>query len=95
MGPNRFGPRNSWPFPWLQSIDQKRRMPRNQSASMTITVPNLSKTTPGEPMLEHAIRLRAHELYVQRGRAEGHAVDDWLASEAELLYGHSTSDSND
>jgi Protein of unknown function (DUF2934) len=53
-----------------------------------------SKSTPAEPMLEHAIRLRAYELYAQRGMAEGHAVDDWLAAEAELLYGHSTSDSN-
>ena len=62
-------------------------------ASMrTDAVPSLSKTTPREPMPEHAIRLRAHELYVQRGRAEGHAVDDWLAAEAELLYGHSTSE---
>ena len=61
----------------------------------TAAVPSLSKTTPREPMLEHAIRLRAYELYVERGRAEGRAVDDWLAAEAELLYGHSTSDSND
>jgi hypothetical protein len=60
----------------------------------TITVPNLSKTTPIEPMLEHAIRLRAYELYAERGRAEGRALDDWLTAEAELLYGHSTSDSN-
>jgi hypothetical protein len=59
-----------------------------------IAVPTVSKTTPPEPILEHAIRLRAYELYAQRGRAEGHAVDDWLAAEAELMYGHSTSDSN-
>ena len=39
-------------------------------------------------MLEHAIRLRAYELYAQRGMAEGHAVHDWLAAEAELLDGH-------
>jgi hypothetical protein len=58
----------------------------------TIAVPILSKTMPPEPMLEHAIRLRAYELYVQRGMAEGHAVDDWLAAEFELIYGtgHST-----
>ena len=37
----------------------------------TITVPTLSKTPPGEPMLEHAIRLRAYDLYAQRGMAEG------------------------
>ena len=52
----------------------------------TITVPTLSKTTPPEPMLEHAIRLRAYELYAQRGMAEGHAVQDWLEAEAELMY---------
>ena len=55
-----------------------------------VTVPTLSKTSPAEPMLEHAIRLRAYELYGQRGMAEGHAVHDWLAAEAELQYGHST-----
>jgi hypothetical protein len=38
----------------------------------------LSTSTPPEPMLEHAIRHRAYELYVQRGMAHGHAVDDWL-----------------
>jgi Protein of unknown function (DUF2934) len=54
----------------------------------TITVPTLSKTTPPEPMLEHAIRLRAYELYAQRGTAEGYAVQDWLEAEAELLYSH-------
>ena len=56
----------------------------------TITVPTLSKTTPPQPILEDAIRLRAYELYAQRGMAEGNAVHDWLAAEAELLYGHST-----
>jgi hypothetical protein len=60
----------------------------------SITVPTPSKTTPPEPTLEHAIRLRAYDLYVQRGMAEGHADHDWLAAEAELLCGHSTSDSN-
>jgi DUF2934 family protein len=56
----------------------------------TITVPTLSKTMPPEPMLEHAIRLRAYELYAQRGMAQGHAVQDWLEAESELLYSHST-----
>ena len=53
----------------------------------TIAVPVLSQTIPPEPMLEHAIRLRAYELYAQRGMAQGHAGDDWLAAESELLYG--------
>jgi hypothetical protein len=56
----------------------------------TITVPTLSKTTRAEPILEDAIRLRAYELYARRGMTEGNAVHDWLAAEAELLDGHST-----
>jgi hypothetical protein len=55
----------------------------------TITVPTQSKTTPPEPTLEQAIRLRAYELYAQRGMTEDHAVHDWLAAEAEFLYGPS------
>jgi hypothetical protein len=50
----------------------------------TVPVPNVIKNTP-EPMLEHTIRLRAYELYAQRGMAQGYAVRDWLEAEAELL----------
>jgi Protein of unknown function (DUF2934) len=60
----------------------------------TITLPTLSKTTPPEPTLEQAIRLRAYELYAQRGMTEGYAVHDWLAAEAEFLYGPSTTASD-
>lgn len=34
--------------------------------------------------LERRIRVRAYELYEQRGRGDGHALDDWLEAEAEL-----------
>jgi hypothetical protein len=34
---------------------------------------------------EKLIRLRAYELYEQRGREEGHELDDWLQAEAEVL----------
>ncbi len=54
----------------------------------------MSTSNPPEPMLEQAIRHRAYELYLQRGMAHGHDVDDWLQAEAELVLGHSTSDSN-
>lgn len=29
--------------------------------------------------------IRAYQLYEQRGRIEGHALDDWLQAEAEIL----------
>jgi hypothetical protein len=37
-----------------------------------------------EPAEEHAIRCRAYELYEQRGRGDGHALDDWLRAEREI-----------
>ncbi len=35
-------------------------------------------------MSQEQIKNRAYELYLQRGRAEGHALEDWLAAEKEL-----------
>lgn len=33
---------------------------------------------------ERAVRQRAYELYEQRGRRDGHALDDWLVAESEI-----------
>lgn len=42
-------------------------------------------TVTSEPHeLEHEIRLRAQELYEERGREDGHELDDWLRAEAEI-----------
>ncbi len=59
----------------------------------TMPIQTLSKTQSPEPMLEHAIRLRAYELYAQRGMTEGRGVHDWLTAEAELLHDSSTTES--
>jgi Protein of unknown function (DUF2934) len=34
---------------------------------------------------DESIRRRAYELYEQRGRIEGFALDDWLQAEREIL----------
>jgi len=51
------------------------------------TAPNLVKaknqTGPTPEMLEQ-IRARAHELFEQRGREQGHDLDDWLQAEADV-----------
>jgi hypothetical protein len=36
-------------------------------------------------MLERKIRLRARQLYNERGQAEGKALEDWVKAEAEVL----------
>lgn len=48
------------------------------SASDTL-VPELRSST-----VEEAIRRRAEQLYVQRGKVPGHEIQDWLQAEAEV-----------
>lgn len=38
-----------------------------------------------EPMIEQRIRVRAYELFEQRGRVEGFDQEDWARAEAEIL----------
>lgn len=38
-----------------------------------------------EPMVEHEIRLRAYYLFLRRGKGDGHAMDDWLEAECEVV----------
>ncbi len=42
-------------------------------------------TIPDPAQLEEQIRLRAYELYEERGREDGHEVEDWLQAEGEIL----------
>ncbi len=57
-----------------------------KSSQVVPSVPikaNLQKTEGGGE-LQDQIRARAYQLYEQRGRDDGHEVDDWLRAEAEL-----------
>ena len=36
-------------------------------------------------LLERKIRLHARQLYEERGQAEGHALQDWVQAESEVL----------
>ena len=44
-----------------------------------------AKKKPIEPSLEKEVEIRAYELYEQRGKGPGFAVQDWLEAEAEVL----------
>jgi hypothetical protein len=39
----------------------------------------------GSTEIEQRIRKRAYEIYQERGRKDGHALDHWLAAKAEVL----------
>ena len=44
----------------------------------------VSQTTESTANLLEQIRLRAYELYEQRGREDGRDLDDWLQAESEV-----------
>ena len=68
------------------------RVPKPRTSKNILQMPdtgfngNGNGFTPVE--LETKIRLRAYELYEQRGCAPGHEADDWFAAEREVLARH-------
>ena len=47
--------------------------------------PPVTVTADSKRALENDIRYRAYALYVERGREDGHDLDDWLRAETELI----------
>ncbi len=52
------------------------RKKRKQPAAKTVVESNANA--------EENIRHRAYQLYEERGREDGHALDDWLRAEGEV-----------
>lgn len=50
-----------------------------------------SRKAPDVTTLEAKIRRRAYELYLERGGADGSALEDWLRAEAEVTRGKARS----
>ena len=46
-------------------------------------------SAPSEPespaLTEESVRQRAYQLYEERGRQDGHDLEDWLRAETEIL----------
>jgi len=56
-----------------------------RAPAMTTTIRATNPATESTSDLQEQTRRRAYELYEQRGRAEGHEIDDWLQAESELI----------
>lgn len=71
------------------AIGKKGIQPRRSAeTSRPTTVP--SSTQASVPLLsrndvQHRIVKRAYELYELRGCGDGHALEDWLSAEREIL----------
>jgi DUF2934 family protein len=51
----------------------------------SITVSDLAKAKPTEAIVEREIQIRAYELYEERGKGPGFALEDWVRAENEVL----------
>jgi hypothetical protein len=56
-------------------------MASNQNKPLSTSTRDQTHTAPD---LQQAIQLRALELYEQRGKENGHELEDWLQAETEL-----------
>ncbi len=56
------------------------------TAALEMRVSPRKQAEAGQPNieLEERIRSRAYQLYEQRGRGDGHDLEDWFEAEAEL-----------
>lgn len=55
-----------------------------KSPDTTSAPAQTSQTAELDPQFQRQIRVRAYELYEQRGGEMGHELDDWLQAEAEV-----------
>lgn len=44
-----------------------------------------SSANSGEKVGEKDVRFRAYQIYLSRNRTPGHAIDDWLQAEREIV----------
>ena len=59
----------------------------SQTGSTSID-PGMTARTSEHPGMDEEIRLRAYELYEERGRQEGFDQEDWARAETEVLSKH-------
>jgi DUF2934 family protein len=54
------------------------------TSTMPTPLSTSNQTTESSSEVQEQIRRRAHELYEQHGRNDGHELDDWLQAESEV-----------
>jgi hypothetical protein len=84
--------REKEPDDWFQVWEKRLRYgaPSGQEDAMKHALkpsskPKITQVAETSKGLESQIRIRAYELYEQRGKGEGREIDDWLEAEAELV----------
>ncbi len=59
-------------------------MPRSSQKNNVVKMPTAEMRRAESALTSDAIARRAYEIYLSRGGAHGHNIDDWLQAEREL-----------
>lgn len=78
----RAPPLVTTPVPVVRCFMARARTPKTTPRSTASD--RALKTAPAATASSAAVARRAYDLYVARGREDGHDVDDWLQAEREL-----------
>jgi hypothetical protein len=68
----------------LQQTQQSRSPMTSSSPTSSSVMPSINSEVTRQA-IEEQIRERAYQLFIERGSRDGHAVQDWLDAELELL----------
>jgi hypothetical protein len=74
-------PAPSWPG---GTLGQDQREASFQGGANSVSVASMAENR-NSAELEDRIRRRAYEIYIERGRQDGHTEEHWLLAEAEIL----------
>jgi hypothetical protein len=66
------------------TLQGKDNTNETMEARASATQPDTENTSAGQAPSHEQIRLRAYEIYLERGGFPGNELDDWLQAEHEL-----------
>ena len=68
----------------LNNVLNEVSMPRSSQKNNVVKMPTAEMRRTESAVTSDAIARRAYEIYLSRGGAHGHNIDDWLQAEREL-----------
>jgi hypothetical protein len=69
-------------------VMEKTKRPKRVDPVLPDQGGRMMSSDPAHPralVSEEVVRLRAYEIYEQRGRRDGHDLDDWLQAQSQVV----------
>jgi hypothetical protein len=74
------------------TTDREVSLPSESDQMEAAPAPDDGATAHSDDDVERRIRHRAYEIYCSRNASDGNELDDWLAAEREVRFGHASTE---